>query len=136
MRKGIAWLAGAALLSVLLCGCQGQADQPAEAQQSELPAEQIAARWLMEEGHQAARVGDRLVTVNVQEAENEYGHEAVFTLWDPALQDAPLQTMTAASEEYGRCEVNDANFDGEPDLGWMYFSGNQPRNTTWPVSSL
>lgn len=70
------------------------------------------------------RLGTVLVTVEIENGDAE---EYQFSVWTKDDLDTPLQTMTA--ESWGIFHsggVEDANFDGYMDFGYLYFRGNQP----------
>lgn len=71
------------------------------------------------------KLGTVLVTVEIEDIDPEEYH---FSVWAKDDLTTPIQTMKA--ESYGVFHwgiVQDANFDGYMDFGYMYAMGNQPR---------
>lgn len=117
----------AAVLLTGLCACAAPEAVPAPTPEAAEDPEQEAVRWLSDENHRAFAVGDFWVTLNHIEED-----KSRIQVWDPADLSAPLQTMEQTLETpyfFGVSEVADANFDGYPDFGCLYFMGNQP--TYW-----
>ena len=117
----------AALLLGGLCACAAPEAEPTPTPEAADTSEQTAIRWLSDEKHRAFQVGDFWVTLDHVEEE-----QSRIRVWDPADLSAPLQTLEQTLETpyfFGLSEVTDANFDGYPDFGCLYFMGNQP--TYW-----
>jgi len=73
------------------------------------------------------KLGTVLVTVEIEDAAAE---EFRFSVWSDANLEEPLQTMTASRTGFFRWkEVQDVNFDGYMDFGYMFFRGN--RSAYW-----
>lgn len=131
MRRTIYFAAALLVLTATAC----QSDEPPAPTATAEPLEQTAARWLVEENHDAIQVGDVLVTAEWQEREKTEDPEeadsmledrVALSVWDPADMDAPIQVLTKNTEGRGYAWTVDANFDGLPDLCWRYRWGNQP----------
>lgn len=135
-------LCSATLLALLLTAC-AQAPQPSPSPSpvptatpspspEPTPSEEPEELWgfPIDDTHDAfevdtgGKLGTVLVTVEIEDVDPEEYH---FSVWTKDDLKTPLQTMTA--ESYGVFHwsaVQDVNFDGFMDFGYMYAMGNQP----------
>ena len=146
MKKQVLLVMSALLSLTLLCGCRGQSgpETSGSGASSSVPRsktpQEILAEQTVDESHDAFLVdtggslGTLLVTAErgEQSLKSELGgYYVAISVWNPQNLESPIQRMETEAESvaFGHHEVVDANFDGHPDFGCMWFQGNQP--TYW-----
>lgn len=110
-------------LCLLLCACQ-----------TDKSPQQLLAEQVIDDTHDAflvdtgGKMGTLLVTAELaEESKNEFGtRDITFSVWNPAEMEQPIQIFTKESIFFGWHEVEDANFDGYMDFGYLFHAGNQP----------
>ena len=144
----------AAVLALLLAGCQAEGAAETPSMPSDTPApmkefvppeetgpsldplEGLLAQYPVDDNHDAflvptgGRLGTLLVTVEL--GEREQGLELLETplyiaIWNPADMSGAIQEMESTIfNVFHWHEELDANFDGYLDFSYMYAMGNQP----------
>ena len=120
-----------ALAALLLAGCQtggGEISEPVPVPKTpqelleEQPIDDSHDAFLFDTG---GRLGTLLVTAELGTERGEFETSMSLSVWNPADMSQPLQTQDWMTLEFGEHTAEDINFDGYPDLIYLYARGVQ-----------